>query len=57
MKSKGTMADKFMYICNDDTQNYPFCRLHLVVEMNLAKVSNSDVIIIKKLTNNSIHCT
>ena len=21
-----------MYIPNDDTQNYPFCRLHLVVE-------------------------
>ena len=21
------MADKFMYISNDETQNYPFCRL------------------------------
>ena len=27
-----TMADKFMYIPNDDTQNYPFYRLKLVVE-------------------------
>ena len=26
------MADKFMYISNDDTQNYPFCWLKLVVE-------------------------
>ena len=25
------MADKLMYITNDDTQNYPFCRLQLVV--------------------------
>ena len=28
-----TMADKLMYIPNDDTQNYPFCRLKFVVEM------------------------
>ena len=27
-----TMADKLMYITNGDTQNYPFCRLKLVVE-------------------------
>ena len=26
------MADKLMYIPNDDTQNYPFCNLQLVVE-------------------------
>ena len=26
------MADKLMCIANDDTQNIPFCRLHLVVE-------------------------
>ena len=26
------MADKFIYIPNDDTQNYPFCTLKLVVE-------------------------
>ena len=23
------MADKFMYISDDDTQSQPFCRLHL----------------------------
>ena len=26
------MAGKMMYIPNDDTQNYPSCRLQLVVE-------------------------
>ena len=26
------MADKFMHVPNDDTQNNPFCNLHLVVE-------------------------
>ena len=28
------MANEFMYILNDDTQNYPFCRLELVIEMS-----------------------
>ena len=27
-----TMADKLMYIANDATQNYPFCRLQFVVK-------------------------
>ena len=27
-----TMADKLIYIRNDDKQNYIFCRLQLVVE-------------------------
>ena len=27
-----TMADKLMYIPNDDSQNYPICKLKLVVE-------------------------
>ena len=26
------MADKLMYIPNVDTQNYPYCRLQLIVE-------------------------
>ena len=26
------MADKLIYIPNDDAQNYPFCRLKLMVE-------------------------
>ena len=26
------MADKFMYIPNDNTQNYLFCRLQLVIK-------------------------
>ena len=27
-----TMVDEMIYIPNDDIQNYPFCRLQLVVE-------------------------
>ena len=27
-----TMADRLMYIHNDDTQNHPFCRLQLMVK-------------------------
>ena len=27
-----TMADKLIYIPNDAIQNYPFCKLKLVVE-------------------------
>ena len=27
-----TMANKLMYIPNEDTQKYPFCRLKFVVE-------------------------
>ena len=30
---KGTMADKLMYITNDDTRNSFFFKLQLVVEM------------------------
>ena len=30
--SRGTMADKLMYIPNYDTPNHSFSRLHLVVE-------------------------
>ena len=26
------MADKWLYIPNDDNENYPFCRLQLMVE-------------------------
>ena len=32
-KKETHMADKLMYIPNDNTHNYPFCRLKLVVEM------------------------
>ena len=41
------MADKLLYIPNEDTQNYPFCRLQLVVltfghsEMNLSNFYKS----------------
>ena len=32
-----TMADKLMYIINDDIQNYPFCKYLLDVETDLWK--------------------
>ena len=32
------MADKLMYIPNVNTQNYPFCRLQLVVESGASKL-------------------
>ena len=28
------MADKLMYMHNDDTQNYPFCTLQLDTKLN-----------------------
>ena len=36
------MADKLMYISNDDTQNYPFCKFKLVIETleHLTKSTN-----------------
>ena len=37
------MADKLMYIPNDDTQNYPLCRLKLLVEkFELNKPTNQN---------------
>ena len=36
------MSDKLMYILNDNTQNYPFCRLQLVdTQPNEATNENS----------------
>ena len=46
------MADKFMYIPNDDTQNYTFCRLKLVVEhqnTQLNKPTNHNLIKVPKV--------
>ena len=28
------MADKFIYIYNNDKQNYPFCRIRLLLKKN-----------------------
>ena len=39
------MADKFLYIHNYDTQNYPFCTLQLMVET----LGHSDLIKYKKV--------
>ena len=48
------MTDKLMYIPNDYTQNYPFCRLKIVVEtLNLMKqpIKFTKVPKVVKLTN------
>ena len=48
------MAGKLMYISNDDTQNYPFCRLQLVAEMfdtQINKPTNKKVPKVVKPTN------
>ena len=38
------MADKLMYILNDNTQKYPFCRLKLVVDTQLNVPTNENVV-------------
>ena len=48
------MAGKLMYVSDDDTQNYPFCKLQLVVQTveHSTKWSNqSKVPKVVKLTN------
>ena len=50
------MADKWMYIPNDDSQNYPFCRLQLVVESfytQLGKPTNQNLLKVPKV--NKVH--
>ena len=53
------MADKLNYIPNDDTLNYPFCRLQLVVERldtQLNEPTNQNAIKVPKVvqpTNNN----
>ena len=46
------MANKFMYISNDDTQYYPFCRLQLsgwnVLETQLNESTNQNTIKVPK---------
>ena len=41
--SKGTTADKLMYISNDDTQNYSFSRLKLLVETFEPQLNNKPI--------------
>ena len=51
------MADKLMYITNDNIQNKPFCRLQLVVEMfwHLLNLMNQPIKIqlVSKVVNQS----
>ena len=45
------MADILMYILNDETKNYPFCTLQLVVEtldIQLNKPTNKDFKVVKQ---------
>ena len=42
------MADKLMYIPNDDTQNYPYSRLKLLVERFELK-SNSPMLLSQRI--------
>ena len=37
------MADKLVYILNDDTQNYPFGKLKLVVEETFEQSINQPI--------------
>ena len=43
------MAFKLMYIPNDYTQNYPFCRLQLVVETQINELTNQNSIKVPKV--------
>ena len=46
------MADKFMYICNDNTKTYPFCRLQSVVkrlDTQPSEPANQDLIKVFKV--------
>ena len=38
------MGDKMMYIPNDDTQKYPFCRLQLLVKTQIKEPNNHNLI-------------
>ena len=46
------MADKLMYISNDDTQNYTFCRLQLVVE-TFGKPTNPNLIKVPRVVDSN----
>ena len=46
------MADKLMYITNDYTQNYPFCRIQLLVkslDTQIVETTNQNSIKIPKV--------
>ena len=43
------MANKFMYIPNVNSQNYPFCRLQSVVETKLNKPTNQNSLKVLKV--------
>ena len=51
------MAYKLMYILNDDTQNYPFCRLQLVVDPFGLNIMNKPIKIQSKSSKKAINLT
>ena len=51
------MADKLMYIPNDNTQNNPFCRLQEVVETFSLKPTNQNSIKVPKNVQTMIRKT
>ena len=51
-----TMADKFMYIPNDDTLNYHICRLQLVVKTfrhSINEPTNKNLIKVPKVVKST----
>ena len=42
-----------MNVTNDDTQNYPFCRLHLAVDTQLNELTNQNFIKVPKVVNST----
>ena len=48
------MVDKLMYIPNNDIQNYPFCKLQLVVKtFGLNKPTNQNFIKVPKVVEST----
>ena len=48
------MAVRLMYISNDDTQNYPYCRLQLLLKrLGLNAQINQNLLIVPKVFNST----
>ena len=48
------MADKLMYISNDDNQNYPFCRLVVETFGKLNKPANQNLIKVHEVVKETL---
>ena len=47
------MADTFMHIPNDDTQNYPLSRLQLLAKTQLNEPTNENLIKVPKVVKST----